>query len=374
MARPLFSVVVPTCNRSDALALALDAWERQTPADLAFELVVVDDGSSDGTGELLAGHRNGRYRLSSCRQANAGPAAARNRALAMAEGEIVLFSGDDIVPEEDLLAEHRAGHELADDPFVAILGLTRWPEGLPLTATMRHIDGAGAQQFSYHYFRDGAEYDFRHFYTSNVSLRRALLELEPEGFRTDFPAAAFEDAELAYRLSMHGMIIRYRAAARANHHHHYDAASFFTRQRRCGAMAAVLYRLQPALKKWLDIRRLEWRRIDCLSSPPGQLELAVERELERWERRALNIALLYDRVPACDVVDALLHPLFEYGYLAGLADASFEPATARMVRSAELLRLLPQGVRELERRAAIAGVPVPHSDAEPLGRLDAECG
>ena len=66
---------------------------------------------------------------------------------------------------------------------------------------MRHVDGPGAQQFSYHYMVDGAEYDFRHFYTSNVSLRRDLLDREPEGFSTEFPAAAFEDAELAYRLS-----------------------------------------------------------------------------------------------------------------------------------------------------------------------------
>jgi len=372
VARPLFSVVMPTYNRREALALALEAWERQQPVDLPFELVVVDDGSTDGTSELLAAHRSDRFRLRTHRQDNAGPAAARNRGLAMVEGDLVLFTGDDIEPHPSLLAEHRAGHVEAADHDIAILGLTGWPADAVLTATMRHVDGVGAQQFSYHYFRDGAEYDFRHFYTSNVSLRRDLLALEPEGFRTDFPSAAFEDAELAYRLSMHGLRIRYRAAARADHHHHYDAVTFCARQRRCGAMAAVLYRLQPALKKWLDIRRLEWRRIELLASSANGVVRSVGWDLERWEQRALTIALTFDRAPANDAIDALLHPLFEYAYLAGLADAMFPAEAARGVRAAELLRLLPPAVRELERRAAIAGIPVPRSDSEPLAELIAE--
>jgi glycosyltransferase involved in cell wall biosynthesis len=371
VAPPLFSVVVPTCNRREALALALGAWERQLPADLPFELVVVDDGSSDGTAELLDAHRGDRFRLRAVRQNNAGPAAARNRALALAAGELVLFTGDDIEPAPDLLAEHRAGHEEAGDPQVAILGLTHWPDGADLTATMRHVDGVGAQQFSYHYFRDGAEYDFRHFYTSNVSVQRRLLELEPSGFSTEFPAAAFEDAELAYRLSMHGLRIRYRAAARAAHHHRYDAASFFLRQRRCGEMAAVLYQVQPALKKWLEIGRLEWRRLERLTAAACEVEYEVERDLERWEWRAMSLAQVYDRAPATDAADALLHPLFEYAYLAGLAGAMFEPAAARAVCAAEYLRLLPPAVRELERRAALAGIPVPRGDAEPIARLAA---
>ena len=374
MAPPLFSVVMPTCNRREALALALGAWERQLPADLPFELVVVDDGSSDGTAGLLGGFRGDRFPLSTVRQDNAGPAAARNRALAMAAGELVLFTGDDIEPDSHLLAEHRAGHEEAGDPQVAILGLTHWPDGAELTATMRHVDGVGAQQFSYHCFQDGAEYDFRHFYTSNVSVQRHLLELEPSGFSTEFPAAAFEDAELAYRLSMHGLRIRYRAAARAAHHHHYDAASFFVRQQRCGEMAAVLYRVQPALKKWLDIRRLEWRRLERLTSATSEVEFEVERDLERWERRALSLALFYDRAPATDAADALLHPLFEYAYLSGLAGVMLEPAAARVVCAAEYLRLLPPAVRELERRAAIARGPVPRRGAATIVGLPAGWG
>ena len=92
-------------------------------------------------------------------------------------------------------------------------------------------------------------------------------------------------------------------------------------------------------------------------------------DLERWERRALNLAGVFDR-PAPEAADALLYPLFEYGYAAGLSDALFDVDCSRMVKTAEFLRLMPQGVRELERRAALAGIPVPRSDAAQLARLE----
>ena len=227
------SVIIPTYNRVECLRQVLGAFEKQNPADLPFEVVVVDDGSDDATSATLANWRSRRFRLRFQSQPNGGPAQARNRALKIASGDIVLFGGDDIEPHPDQVAEHLAEHDRRGDPRAAVLGLTAWPEGADLTSTMRHIDGPGAQQFSYSVFTDGAEYDFRHFYTSNVSVRRELLAAEPGGFSCEFPAAAFEDAEFAYRLARRGMKIFYHASALAWHHHYYNARSFFARQVRC---------------------------------------------------------------------------------------------------------------------------------------------
>jgi hypothetical protein len=83
----------------------------------------------------------------------------------------------------------------------------------------------------------------------------------------------------------------------------------------------------------------------------------------------VTLAAVYDRAPAAGVVDALLHPLFEYAYLSGLAGAMFEPRPCRAVRAAEYLRLLPLAVRDLERRAASAGVPTPRGDAPAIAAL-----
>ena len=155
MAAPLVSVVVPTYNRVKGLRRVLDAFERQRPVDLPFEVVVVDDGSNDDTIEALASWRGRRFPLRFVRQPNGGPARARNRALRMASGRIVLFGGDDIEPCPALVSEHVREHLRRGDQKVAVLGLTRWPEGEELTSTMRHIDGYGGQQFSYAGFEDG---------------------------------------------------------------------------------------------------------------------------------------------------------------------------------------------------------------------------
>ena len=77
MSRPLFSVVMPSYNRRPILQRVLAAWEHQEPYDLPFEVVIVDDGSSDGTAEWLAEQRPERFRLRRAVQTNSGPARAR---------------------------------------------------------------------------------------------------------------------------------------------------------------------------------------------------------------------------------------------------------------------------------------------------------
>jgi len=292
----------------------------------------------------------------------------------MVSGKLVLFSGDDIEPHPELVKEHLREHDRRGDARAAVLGLTRWPEDVPLTSTMRHIDGPGAQQFSYAGFSDGAEYDFRHFYTSNVSLRKELLDEEPDGFSTDFSAAAFEDAELAYRLSQRGMRIFYRASALAWHHHHYDARGFFLRQERCGEMADVLFRTHPQLAKWIDLRTLMWHRLEVLTaSRPYRAKVAfVRSELDTWERRAIDLAVFLDQ-PATELVDPLLHALFRYAFVKGLAVARFGADGGRTLAADQWLRLLPAAVDILRRKAKRREVPLPVGDVEAMiaiGRMD----
>ena len=87
---PLFSVVVPTYNRLPFLREALESAWRQTFTD--HEVIVVDDGSNDGTPEWLAGQTP---RLQFYRQENTGPGAARNLGAAKACGEYVAFLDSD---------------------------------------------------------------------------------------------------------------------------------------------------------------------------------------------------------------------------------------------------------------------------------------
>ncbi|MCK5378172.1 MAG: glycosyltransferase [Acidobacteria bacterium] len=366
---PVFSVLIPTFGRADALAMVLQAWECQQPGDVAFEVVIVDDGSPDATRELLGSLRPQRFDLRRLVQENAGPAAARNRGLRAARGEIVLFTGDDIEPASDLLEQHLRGHCEAADSDVAILGLTRWPHDASVTATMRHIDGVGAQQFSYHWLEDGSDYDFRHFYTSNISVHRSLLDREPTGFSEDFPAAAFEDAEYAYRLAGHGLRIRYRASAVAFHHHPYNTRSFFERQRRCGRMAALLWEKQPALAKWLSIRDFEAIRLRAASLPADRRAVVdrFARDLELWEGHAFALAGFYDSLdPSPRAQDDLLHTLFRFAFLKGLGEGLLEPHQARSTAAAAFLALMPPAAKAYRVGLESQGLPCPAEDAEKL--------
>lgn len=89
---PMFSVVIPTYNRADLLSRTLDSVFRQEERD--FELIVVDDGSTDGTWSLLQAHAD---RLTALRQDNSGPSAARNRGIDRARGRyVVALDSDDL--------------------------------------------------------------------------------------------------------------------------------------------------------------------------------------------------------------------------------------------------------------------------------------
>ncbi len=97
MSRPLISVIIPTYNRLELLKLTLESVRNQTFGD--FEIIVVDDGSSDGTGEWLSRQDD----LITLRQKNAGIATSRNNGIAAAKGEWVAFLDHDDLWAQDKL-------------------------------------------------------------------------------------------------------------------------------------------------------------------------------------------------------------------------------------------------------------------------------
>lgn len=92
---PRFSIIVPCFNAAETLQATLDSVRAQTFDD--WEMICVDDASTDATGEILAAAAAHDPRICIRRQANAGPAVARNRAAAMATGDVLAFlDADDL--------------------------------------------------------------------------------------------------------------------------------------------------------------------------------------------------------------------------------------------------------------------------------------
>jgi GT2 family glycosyltransferase len=248
---PSASVVIPTYNRLTDLQAVLDALQRQSvPGPHRLEVVVVDDGSSDGTWTWLQG-RTGGGALVAVRQANAGPARARNRGTEAASGDIVLFLGDDTVPAAGWLEAHLEMHRvLGGEATVAGVGYTSFPD-CDDSPFLRWINEYGAQ-FGYLLIDDAADVPFNFFYTSNISLPRRML-IELGGFREDFPAAAWEDIEFSYRASQHGFGLRYLPRARVVHNHRIRPRTFCRRQRTSGSSAAIFAHLHPQLEGFLGL-------------------------------------------------------------------------------------------------------------------------
>jgi len=262
-----FSVVIPTYNRLEMLMRVLGALEKQKYAP-EFEVIVINDGSSDPTENVASMHWD--LPLTFRTQPNSGPSAARNHGVSLARGRFVVFIGDDTVPEPLFLSEHaRTHHEAGDDPLAACLGYTGWPREERTTAFMHYINDYGLQ-FGYKLIRDGQVVPFNFFYTSNISIDRELLASHP--FDTTFPAAAWEDIELAYRLDALGLKIHYNAKAVTRHYHRMTVESFAKRQYTVGKSGAIFFRKHPELGHFLGAH--------------DETPLAGDAELEKLTKRA----------------------------------------------------------------------------------------
>ena len=287
-----FSVVIPTYERPGTLARVLDALARQENAP-DFEVVVVDDGSRGETRRLLESHRP-PYPFRFLSQDNAGPAAARNRGVEEARGEHILFLGDDTVPEPGLAAVHARAHAVPRPYPVAVLGYTTWPRERRVSPFLHHINEYGLQ-FGYGLIEDPESVPFNFFYTSNISVPRRVI-LDAGLFDTTFPHAAWEDIEIAYRLTRRGLRILYRPEAVARHHHEISFASFRRRQANSGESAAVFYGKHPELANFLGVPEalafVEGRTL------AGRLRVFWAGLAEQWElpggRRAVDRVLRED--------------------------------------------------------------------------------
>ena len=241
------SVIIPTFNRWDTLEQTLSALERQTWRN--FEVLIVDDGSTDGTSERLGQWRSqheDNIDLKSFRQPNLKPGQARNHGLRYATGDIVIFIGDDTIPDPDFVESHMTKHKRMGEAC-AVLGFTDWHrEKMRVTPFLEFINTDGPQ-FGYGHFQDGDDVPFSCFYTSNISVPRTILG--KEAFHPAFDFVNWEDVELGYRLSLRGLRIVYDFGAKTRHLHPMDMVAFFKRQRQIGEKMRVILDLHPELER-----------------------------------------------------------------------------------------------------------------------------
>lgn len=215
---PAVSVVVPTYNRRRQLGRVLEALASQD-FELPYEVVVVSDGSTDGTNDYLTGVSL-PLPVVPVLSENCGPAGARNRGIATARGELVVFIDDDVVAAPGLLTAHWAAHR--NDDALVVIGPMLTPDDHALEPWIAWEQAMLERQYD---AMLAGHYDAtaRQFYTGNASVRRAHLEASG-GFDESFRRA--EDVELAYRLAERGLRFQFEPNAIGYHYAHRSYAAW----------------------------------------------------------------------------------------------------------------------------------------------------
>jgi glycosyltransferase involved in cell wall biosynthesis len=309
---PLVSVVIPTYERRERLHRVLAALASQQLDD-PFEVVVVSDGSTDGTVEYLRGD-DVPLPVVVAEQRNAGPAAARNHGVDLASGDLVVFIDDDVVPAPALLARHVAAHRsLGDD--VVVIGPMLEDDAATLSPWTRWEQRMLRKQYAAMSAGEWAP-TARQFYTGNASLRRAHL-LAAGGFDTRF--RRMEDVELAYRLDGLGLRFVFEPEAVGVHYPERSFEAWVRIAHDYGENDVVFAREHGRPEKVANIGH-EFRRRHALVRAAVRGAVPRRRAMA-WAARGVERLVTGRRTGRLDRLgQAALSCLYNVAYYRGVAD------------------------------------------------------
>ncbi len=317
----MISVIIATRDRRDLLARTLPSVLEQRYPAASLEVVVVNDGSSDGTAQWLRALRP-RCRLVVIDHHAQGPAAARNAGIAAAEGQLLLFLDDDILCDPNLVAEHAEGHRLAPgDPVHGNISLS---SDSPRTLVAR---STGAWYDSRHaaILGDGGLLDGAHvFLNANTSYPAEVIR-RIGGF--DAQMRSLEDVELGLRLREAGIRVQYRPEARAFELFVKSSRVFARDAHEQGVADVMISRKHPRYRRLTPI---------ASSDPPPLVSAAVRAAFRRLpdgvetalDRPAALAERLIARPRARSLGDRML---------AIQRQVAFDRAASRYAGGAELL-------------------------------------
>jgi GT2 family glycosyltransferase len=258
---PDLSVIIPTYNNRDTLKRSLETVFAQDFPHERYEVVVIDDGSTDGTREMVAG-LDSSVEVKYHWQPNGGRAGARNAGSRLACGRVLFYLDSDVLASPDLLTRHFRYHEDDGGP-IGVQGRTLIHPDSKTTPFMKTKELV--PDFTLRRRTNLSPY---HVITRNLSIRAADL-WAVGGFDESFPGYGWEDIELGLRLHEKGVRFFYDPEAIG---YHYDvetlertreklrqagqgAVYFWRKHRRRGGLGVFL-EIHPVMLplKWLVYR------------------------------------------------------------------------------------------------------------------------
>jgi len=224
----LISVIVPAYNADATLPACLQALQEQTL--IPTEVIVVDDGSTDGTASVA---RAAGVRL--VQQPRQGPAAARNAGIAQAQGDLLLFTDADCIPAPAWVAEMT--RPFADPLVAGVKGSYRTLQPQPIARLVQC-------EFEERYDLQASQASIDLVDSYSAAYRADVLRRQG-AFNPAF-SIANEDVELSYRLSRAGLRLLFNRQAIVYHRHPSSWADYMRRKIQRGYWRMLVYRLYPA--------------------------------------------------------------------------------------------------------------------------------
>lgn len=322
------SVIIPVHNRRDKLARCLSSLASQHPGTPGFEVVVVDDGSTDGTAEVVEAARGGRGAGHSASWVDLvlkrqiprrGPAAARNAGITVSRGDVIIFLDSDMMACPSFVSAHVDAH--GDGPgrrpdgsgWVVRGPVVSVPESWDIERTLSARPAPRLGDLSTAFFATG-----------NASVTRDHL-LAAGMFDEEFTEYGWEDLELGKRLRSLGLARKWARGAVSYHLKHVTClpdrntlCAIRRTESERGRMAALYLRKHPCLRV----------RLATMAHP---LFFALDRLLApaHWPDGddAVDLVGALWRSPVARVLVPLVTKIMEYHWYADALRCSLAPMT-----------------------------------------------
>jgi glycosyltransferase involved in cell wall biosynthesis len=370
---PTVTVIIPTHNRCSALRQTLDALRDQTYPLQQVEVIVVADGCTDGTAEMLC-HYEASFALHVIEQPGQGPAGARNCGAAQAKGRLLIFLDDDIESAPSLIEAHVRAH--ASQPDRVVIGYL--PPVIQEPTDFFRIELRGWWEAMFQPMRQpGHRYGYWNLLSGNFSLEAELFA-RVGGF--DPTLRCHEDYELGVRLIKAGASFTFAADALGYHHEVTDLNRSLQRQYQEGRADVMIGRRYPELCPSMPLAHF-WEPWSSLSRRLRSLAFAWP---EGGDRLAASLRCILDLLEWMRLRGRwrrLLNELLDYWYWRGGAEelgtrralASFlQGGPGRVDEGGHEIELdLREGLETAERRLdeeRPAGACIRYGQ-QPVGRI-----
>jgi glycosyltransferase involved in cell wall biosynthesis len=275
----VLSVIIPTRNRAGLLRESLTSLGKQTINHQEFEVIVIDDGSTDHTADVCK-EFSSKMDLKYRRIMPSGIAAAKNVGIFTSRGSILMFFDDDDLADPDLCRQHLEAHSRYPQYNLAILGYTDWAPSLNVTLLMHFLTEVGQFLFSYASMHDGQTLDWTGFWGGRTSCKRRFL-IKHGVFHQDF-TFGYEDDELGYRLSKYGLEVIFNRKAVQHMNRAYTFDEFCRRCEREGFSQWRFSQLHsdPIIQEYCQVIDAQRRWQDAQTQLPEKIRRVRQLETQ----------------------------------------------------------------------------------------------